>query len=288
MNNRRRGPRVTNTRSKPEEPALLAARFVEARKSARALTQYPGDMPADLAAAYAIQDAAIDQWDDQVAGWKIGLIQPPHRARFGAERIAGPIFRRQIIFANGEPVDLPAINGGFAAVEAEFVLRMGKDAPSDKVNWTPEEAADYADACFVGVELAGSPFAAINDHGPAVTASDFGNNAGLVLGDAIENWRAVAWDTLKAETLIDGASVGAGAAASIPGGPFAALAFMLENGAKRDRPLTRGQLISTGATTGVHVIRAGQSARCDFGGAGSIACRMVEARPQAGVHVAGA
>lgn len=279
---------MTNTRSKPEDPALLAARFVEARKSARALTQYPGDMPADLTAAYAIQDAAIDQWDDHVAGWKIGLIQPPHRARFGAERIAGPIFRRQIIIANGAPVDLGAINGGFAAVEAEFVLRVGKDAPADKTAWTAEEAADYADACFVGVELAGSPFAAINDHGPAVTASDFGNNAGLVLGDEIENWRANAWEALKAETLIDGASVGTGAAASIPGGPFAALAFMLENGAKRGRPLTRGQLISTGATTGVHLIRAGQSARCEFGGHSAIACRMVEARPHAGAHVAGA
>lgn len=277
---------MTNTRSKPEDPALLAARFVEARKEARALAQYPGEMPGDLAAAYAVQDAAIDQWDDQVAGWKIGLIQPPHRARFGAERIAGPIFRRQITFANGEPVDLPAINGGFAAVEAEFVLRIGKDAPAGKLAWSAEEAAEYADACHIGVELAGSPFAAINDHGPAVTASDFGNNAGLVLGAPISNWRDIAWDALNAETFIEGASVGKGSAASIPGGPFAALAFMLENAAKRGRPLTHGQFISTGATTGVHLIRAGQSSRCDFGVHGAIACQMVEARPHAGAHVA--
>jgi 2-keto-4-pentenoate hydratase len=271
---------VTNTQSKPENPALVASRFVEARKGARALAQYPGEMPADLAAAYAIQDAAIDQWDDQVAGWKIGLIQPQHRARFGAERIAGPIFRRQLVIANGAPVELGAIKDGFAAVEAEFVLRIAKDAPAEKLDWTAEEASEYVDACYVGVELAGSPFAAINDHGPAVTASDFGNNAGLVLGEPIENWRELAWDALKAETLIDGASVGKGAAASIPGGPLAALAFMLENGARRGRPLTRGQLISTGATTGVHLIGAGQSSRCDFGAYGAIACQMVEAHPQ--------
>lgn len=270
---------MTNTQSKPEEPALVAARFVDARKTARALAQYPGEMPADLAAAYAIQDAAIDQWDDQVAGWKIGLIQPPHRARFGAERIAGPIFRRQLVIADGAPVELPAIAGGFAAVEAEFVLRIGKDAPADKLAWTAEEAAQYADACFVGVELAGSPLAAINDHGPAVTASDFGNNAGLVLGEQIENWRKIAWDALKVETLIDGVAVGKGAAASIPGGPFAALAFMLENAATRGRPLKRGQLISTGATTGVHLIRAGQSSQCDFADHGVISCQMIEARP---------
>ncbi|GAM96573.1 2-keto-4-pentenoate hydratase [alpha proteobacterium U9-1i] len=266
----------------------MAARFVEARRMARPLPNYPGEMPADLATAYTVQDAAIDQWDDRVAGWKIGLIAAPLRVRFGAERIAGPIFRRQLIVANGEPVDLPVIAGGFAAVEAEFVLRIGKDAPANKFEWTADEAAEFADACYAGVELAGSPFAGINDHGPAVTASDFGNNAGLVLGAPIMDWRDGAWDACAVASFIDGAPVGNGGAASIPGGPVAGLAFMLGNGARRGRPLLRGQLISTGATTGVHPIRAGQAARCDFGPYGTISCRMVEARPHAGVRAAGA
>jgi 2-keto-4-pentenoate hydratase len=259
----------------------MAGRFVEARRAARPMPHYPGAMPADLADAYAVQDAAIDQWGDRVAGWKIGLIAPDQRGRFGADRIAGPIFRNQLIIADGARVDLPVIIGGFAAVEAEFVLRVARDAPADKTEWTPLEAADYADAMFIGVELAGSPYAAINDHGPAVTASDFGNNSGLVLGEAIADWRGAAWDGFTAETTIDGTPVGRGSAASVPGGPFAALAFMLENGARRGRPLERGQLISTGATTGVHVIKAGQDARCDFGRLGAIACRTIEARPQA-------
>jgi 2-keto-4-pentenoate hydratase len=270
---------VSETLPKLEDPALLAARFVDARRRARAISHYPGEMPPDLARAYAIQDAAIDQWGDRVAGWKIGLIQPEHRARFGAERIAGPIFRAQLHIADNGRVDLPVIVGGFAAVEAEFVLRIGRDAPKDKLNWTAEEASDYAEALLIGVELAGSPFAQINGHGPAVTASDFGNNSGLVLGDAVPEWRDVAWDQFSAETFIDGKSVGRGSAANVPGGPFAALAFMLENGAKRGRPLERGQLISTGATTGVHEIAPGQDARCDFGRFGAISCRAVLAEP---------
>ncbi len=275
---------MTETLQRPEGPAAVAARFIAARRTARALTQYPGVAPHDLASAYAVQDAAIDQWGDSIAGWKIGLIQPAHRARFGAERIAGPIFRHQLIIAAGERVDLPVITGGFAAVEAEFVLRVGRDAPADKTNWTPEQAADYADAMFVGVELAGSPYAAINDHGPAVTASDFGNNSGLVLGEEIPDWRGASWDSLTVETSIDGVTVGHGGAVNVPGGPFAALAFVLEISALRRRPLERGQLISTGATTGVHPIAAGQEARCDFARRGAITCRMVEAQPQAEIR----
>jgi 2-keto-4-pentenoate hydratase len=42
-------------------------------------------------------------------------------------------------------------------------------------------------------------------------------------------------------------------------------------------PLKAGQLVSTGATTGVHDIRAGQSASAMFGGVGEIRCRAVRA-----------
>jgi 2-keto-4-pentenoate hydratase len=254
---------------------------VEARLSAKALAAYPGQTPVDLATAYATQDAAIELWPDDIAGWKIGLIQPEHRAAFAQERIAGPIFKSQVQRARaGETVDLPVFDGGFAAVEAEFVVRLNRDTPTEERAWTAEEAAHYAGAMYIGIELAGSPFREINDHGPAVTASDFGNNAGLVLGAEIANWRDQPLEALKAAMHIDGAQVGVGSAALIPGGPFAALAFIIEHCARRGKRLREGQLISTGATTGVHQIKAGQVARVDFGTFGEISCRAVAASPQ--------
>jgi len=54
---------------------------------------------------------------------------------------------------------LPVFEGGFAAVEAEFVFRLASDAPSDKVQWTPEEASRIAAAMHIGIETAGSPLA---------------------------------------------------------------------------------------------------------------------------------
>jgi 2-keto-4-pentenoate hydratase len=259
--------------------ADVAARFVTARLSGDHLKAYPGPVPVSLTTAYAIQDAAIDLWPDDVAGWKSGLVQPQHRAAFGdAERIAGPIFRDQVQRAVGDSViDLPVFAGGFAAVEAEFVFRVGVDAPAERTAWSVADAAALVGDLFVGIESAGSPFPGINDLGPAVTASDFGNNAGLVLGARIENWRDIASTALTVETFIDGKSVGRGDASMIPGGTLAALAFIAGNAAARGRPLRAGQYISTGAVTGVHAIASGQTATADFGAYGQIRCRTVKA-----------
>lgn len=255
--------------------SLIARAFTTARRDAQPLVRYPGAAPQSLIEAYAIQDEAVALWPDRVAGWKLGRINPPHDARFGAGRLAGPIFSRNVQLAGERPTAFGVIDGGFAAVEAEYVLELERAAP-DRDDWTAESAADLVGRVYVGVEIAGSPFAGINDHGPAVTASDFGNNAGLILGHEIADWRA-RLAGLTCAMSIDGAAVGEGGAAAIPGGPLDSLAFLLNLLHRRGRRLEAGQLISTGAATGVHDIRAGQSAVADFGPDGRILCRAVTA-----------
>ena len=49
--------------------------------------------------------------------------------------------------------------------------------------------------------------------------------------------------------------------------------FLLQNAARRGRPLREGQIVSSGAVTGVHQIRARQEARLVFEGVGEIRCR---------------
>ncbi|MFN3669796.1 MAG: 2-keto-4-pentenoate hydratase [Brevundimonas sp.] len=256
-------------------PSPIARAFVGARRDGLALDVYPGALPDSLDAAYAIQDEAIAAWPDRIAGWKLGRINAPHDARFGAGRLAGPIFARNVWTAGQTPTRFGVIDGGFAAVEAEYVLELGETAP-DRGDWTVETVAPLVSRAFVGVEIAGSPFAGINDHGPTVTASDFGNNAGLILGGAIADWRERLSDLTCAVT-INGRVVGRGGAAAIPGGPLDSLAFLLNLLHRRGRRLEAGQLVSTGAATGVHEILAGESAVADFGPDGRIDCVAVPA-----------
>ncbi|PZO05627.1 MAG: 2-keto-4-pentenoate hydratase [Alphaproteobacteria bacterium] len=253
----------------------IAHAFVLARSNSHALTDYPGKLPATLAEAYAIQDRAIAAWPDQIAGWKLGRINAPHDADFGAGRLAGPIFSRNVWSAGVTPTRFDVIDGGFAAVEAEYLLVLGETSP-DRDDWTAETVIPLVARALTGIEIAGSPFAGINAHGPAVTASDFGNNAGLILGQDISDWKERLAE-LTCETRFDGVVIGTGGAASIPNGPLDSLAFLLNLLHRRGRRLEAGQIISTGAATGVHSIRIGQSAIADFGPDGQIHCIAIAA-----------
>ena len=264
------------------DPASIAGRFVQARRDATGLSAFPGQLPAGLAEAYACQDAAIALWPDEIVGWKVGRIPPALQAELGADRVMGPIFRRNLWIASDEAATpLPIIDGGFAAVEAEYIFRLGEDTPAGKTEWTAAEALEFVETELVGVELAGSPLASINVLGPRAVASDFGNNAGLILGKEIPNWRELAQDGPACETWMDGVLVGSGAPTKIPGTPAASLAFLLGAAAARGRPLKRGHLVTTGAATGIHDIRIGQAARIRFAGVDEIDCFAQAALPAA-------
>jgi len=251
----------------------IAQRFVEARQTGEPLAAFPGVLPPDLATAYAVQEAAIALVADEIAGWKVGLIGKDAQAVFQQDRLAGPIFRRSVREARGgERVAFPVFRGGFAAVEAEFLLKLGDDAPADRVEWTRADARELVAAVHIGVETAGSPLATINDLGPAAIVSDFGNNAGLIVGPPLPDWRTTPIERWQCETFVDGAAVGRGHAGVPPGGPFESLRFLLELCARRSRPLEAGTWVSTGAITGVHQVVAGQAARVSFG-AGEVLCR---------------
>jgi len=258
----------------------MAAEFVKARRTAGSFAKYPGPMPQDLDSAYRCQDEAITLWDDTVAGWKVGWIPEPLSQKFAAHRLVGPIFTRGIQRSNGiETVDVPIFTGGFAAIEAEFVFQLSKDAPANVAEWTAETARRFVRTMFIGIEIASSPLLNINDYGPAVVASDFGNNAGLLLGAEVADWQARSLESMNCETRIEGTVVGRGNAAAVSGGPLAALAFALRCNARRGRPLRAGEYISTGAATGVHAIAAGQSAEAIFTGLGSLRCRAIPMAP---------
>lgn len=257
----------------------VAEQFVRARLEVEALLDFPGPIPGTLNTAYSYQDRAIALWPDTVAGWKVGSIEPSWLVQVGEDRLVGPIFRRGIRLAPpGVLVDFPVFKDGFAAVEAEYVFRLGADPQPDKTRWTSEEAAQLVSALHIGIETAGSPLATINELGPTAAVSDFGNNAGLLLGPAIPDWRTRLFESLTCETYIEGHNVGRGGALSLPGGPLAAVAFALGRCALRGLPMKAGYVIATGAATGIHDIRIGQSAQVRFDALAELACRAVPAR----------
>ena len=122
----------------------VAAEFVKARRTAGAFTQYPGAVPADLDSAYRCQDEAIALWSDSIAGWKVGWIPEPLSQQYGAQRLVGPIFNSSVQHASDDAtLEAPVFERGFAAIEAEFVVQLAKDAPANVTEWTTETARRF-------------------------------------------------------------------------------------------------------------------------------------------------
>lgn len=248
----------------PDATAAIAHSLVAARLDWRALPAYPGAMPQTMAQAYAIQDAAIGLWPDRVAGWKVGRIPEPVQAQHGGRRkLAGPVFGRAVL---RHPASFPAIHGGLCAIEGELILRMGQDiAPGALPDRSGLSTAIAG--VFAGIEMASSPYAGMNDHGPAVTASDFGVNGAVILGQELP--RVPALDgQFQCTVSIDGVVQGSRGFGDTLGDPVAILAELLEILSERGIGLKGGDLVSTGAITGVHAMTPGQAGQAVFDVAG--------------------
>ncbi len=252
-----------------DSESRVARAFVAARRDGVALTDFPGAMPDDLASAYRVQDHALTISNRAIAGWKVGRINPPID---GIDRLAGPIFADQVL--SGPGAAMPVFADGFAAAEAEFLLRIGTAPNPGRTEWTLDQAIALIDAVHVGIEIASSPFPGINSHGAGVTISDFGNNNGLVVGAAIADWDADGLLDWPVALDINGVEAGAATARAMLDGPFGAVRFLVEHLARRGIALHAGQWISTGAVTGVHQVAVGDRVTARFGSNYAVDCTI--------------
>src|SRR3954452_23558344 len=120
-----------------------AAELVAARREGRSLRGFPGIVPTSIAEAYQIQEAAMSRWQDSLVGWKIGYISADRRKEGDPDRLVGPIWSQQCHQSVEQAaVEVGVFASGFAAVEAELVIRLQHDLPAHEWGgWTGDDAA---------------------------------------------------------------------------------------------------------------------------------------------------
>lgn len=255
--------------SLPEQNEAISRCLVEARLGAQPLPDFPISLPETLEQAYAIQSASIERWPDEIAGWKVAKLSDVDNARLSAERLVGPVFKSSVRrIETGARKVMPVYEGGFAAVEAEVVLRLGVTIPPSDKTWSDEELIDTVAGAYCGAEIASSPMAVINERGPTSVVSDFGNNAGVIVGPEIADWSSKLPGFLTATVTVDGVVAGSMPVDAIVGNPLQALRFLIQVSGQRGIGLSAGTLVSTGAITGVHDVQISSTARVDFGHSG--------------------
>lgn len=263
-------------------PDHVSHAFRSARLAASHLDTYPGgQVPETLSAAYAVQQLAIAGWPDRVVGWKVAAIQPAWRATYPQERLSGPVFSRGLVLATTGVVEVPMIRDGYAAAEAEFALLLGPAFPLHTTFDDVEQLRPFVAAVHAAIEMAGSPLPNLSALGPGAVISDFGNNTGLIVGPALEDFFGRAASDWLVETQVNQAPAGQGSADRIPGGPLAALLFLANSLVSRGTTLRPGDWVSTGASTGIHPVRIGDQVQVRFDGKPALWVRLCEAVPQA-------
>jgi 2-keto-4-pentenoate hydratase len=265
---------------RPWAPDDFAATLATARGAGLALRAFPGAAPSTLPEAYEAQAAAIDAWAGDIVGWKVGRIADFAKQELAEDRFIGPIFAETVRQVGDGPAYFDVITGGTAALEVEFVARLRTDADPGRT-YDADEVSLLIDDVFLGIEVAGSPVPGLNSLPPLSSIAAFGNNLGLILGPSVGDWSRERLNTLACSATIDGLVVGSGGAGDVPGGIATAIAFALNKAASLGRQLKTGALISTGAVTGIHPVRVGQSLEARFGDTGRIDAAAIALDPRA-------
>jgi len=265
---------MTNTQT-------IAAALVEARKCAEPVDAFPGEIPATLEAAYAVQHAGVALRGEKVIGFKVGGIPEKWRDQYESPWLAGPVFQSEFQKIElGASLDVAVFKDGFAAYEPELVMVLeGLDKLDASID-TIEEALKYVSDVHIGAEIASSPRADVNARGPGSIISDFGTQGGLVLGPSVGKDVLNQFSLVRVTLDIDGERIGDAYPKEGEGGPLGALRFLLNHlrdyGHNYD--LTGSVYFTSGAITGVHESRVGTSCDINYEGLGAFQLNMT-ARP---------
>ena len=245
--------------------AETAARaLVDGYATNTAVQAFPeGSAPESVAAAYAIQDAAVALSGEPIGAWKVG----PASADF--PETCAPILASRVLKT---PATFPnALR--LKAVECEVAFRLARDLPPGDGPYTSEQARAAVAGAMVAIEVVETRYAGWPVESRVWALADNQSNHALVVGPEIPLPDQATIDALTA-TLALGETVKP-ADKGFPGGdPFALIAWLASHVGTRapalaERGLKAGDIITTGSWNGVDFAADGMTVRADYPGLGS-------------------
>lgn len=229
----------------------------------------PGAAPADLAAAYAAQDAFVNLKARECGspvGWKIALSNPVMQRLVGLDApIAGRLLTRQVV---GGPARTRVSAYGRLLIEFEIAVELGADLPLPEGTCSREQAGAAVAAVRPAFELADdrhADYAALGPHALQMVA-DNAWNEGAVLGQRRDDWRALDLAALAGQVWCDGAPMGSGHGRDLMGHPLDALAWLATGAAARGQPMRKGEVAILGSLVTSKFPESGQVWRYELDG----------------------
>lgn len=250
-----------------------AAAVVQARDGAARMTlPLPGGLPpADIAEAYAIQDAVLDRYlamrpGRKIGGWKIALTTPTMQSMCKIDHpCEGAIFADRIQNTDGTcRADRFSHLGG----ESEIAVRLGADLPAGGSPWTADSVAPHVDALMPAIEIVDDRHCAYGEVSGGQLIAENAFNYGIVLGRPRQDWHELDLAAIKGRMLVDGKPVGEGRGADALGHPLAAVAWAANALNARGRRIEKGQVVMTGSLVRTFWLGQGQTMETEIEGLG--------------------
>jgi len=234
-------------------------------------------LPRDIGEAYAMQDEFVALKSREcgpVVGYKIALTTPQMRRFVGLrDSIAGCLHARQVVRA---PASVRVADYGRLLVEFEIALLLGSDIRADGEAHAPHRVASAVAAVMPAFELAddlGADYATLASRGLEL-AADNAWNEGAVLGQPVEDWRAIDLASVRGVARVNGKVAGEGRGGDAMGSPLAALAWIANHLRRRGRSLRKGDIVITGSLVPSQFPQAGDVVQFEAGPLGAVELKV--------------
>ncbi|GAB1818797.1 2-keto-4-pentenoate hydratase [Herbidospora sp. RD11066] len=222
----------------------------------------------DVATAYAVQQAQVDQWiaeGRRPVGAKIGLTNPVVQKALG---VFQPDFG--VLFADMAVPDGAEVAAGRVLqprVEAEIAFVLGDGLPHEQV--TVVDVIRATDHLLPAIEIVGSRVANW-DISIVDTVADNASSGLFVLGTSPRRIADVDLRLCGAVLEHDGEPVSVGAGAACLGNPAHAVAWLAGTLARAGRPLQAGDVVLSGALGPMVPVTPGAAYEARISGLGSV------------------
>jgi 2-keto-4-pentenoate hydratase len=246
-----------------DEVRLAADLLVEAREGRRALPALPAEVtPENTHDMQRIINTVSARVDRPIAGWKVYTLYKPMNPP-----VFAPIYD---VFLEG--AEIPVGISPARLIEPEIMFRLDRDLPAREARYEVDEVADAVTA-VVGFELIGSRFQ--RDESSAGQGSLYGSlsdhlaNGGIVVGDAVEHWRAVSFEDVHLRMWSGDQELVSVVGCHPFDDPFLPVVVGL-NRLRRHQGARAGDVIVTNSSTSFFPVEPGSLVRADYDGVGTV------------------
>ena len=245
----------------------LATQLTQAWNSRQPIDARPESGPVSVEQAYAVQQVVWHKLTQQLrpTAWKAGALD-----RQSIATAAAVLPQRTMQCSLQSPAQFPAALLRRLGIEAEIAVCFGRNLPLRAAPYHREEILDAIASVHVAMELVDTRLSDPEAAGPRWRLADSLLNGGLVLGEAIPNWRRLDFSGLTVRIKANSS----GLVETLGRPPLDDLFFCLPWWIEHVGGAQTGDIVTTGAWNGVHWVDMPAKVAVEFAGVGSVSARI--------------